>query len=127
MISLPYASNSVIECIADCDKCVGMNRTHRNCMTTGNRYYLELKRSGKKPGHWCPYGKKEQWRFITPQICDQCGEPFEEVVAWWKYKDVVDYIKACGISHLADENNEPQVNLCEHCIQEILKYSRGNL
>ena len=125
MLSSPYSDDHVIECVCDCAECTTADGRHLNCMTTGNRW---LKSEKHELGlDYCPCGNAAapQWRFVDVIYCDNCNEPFHEIIDWWNDPDVMDYIhEMCGLTR-AQQIEAAQLYLCPDCIEKMRKFAKG--
>ena len=124
MLSLPYNDDHVIECVCDCHHATTVDGKHLNCMTTGRRIY-------GKAGHllgldYCPAeGMTPKWRFVDVMYCDNCNEPFHDIVAWWLNHGVMDYIhEMCGLTR-AQQIEAPQLYLCPDCVDKMRQFAEG--
>lgn len=122
MLSLPYNDNHIIECTCDCDQCIGKSGKHLNCMTTGARYYSDKPALGVDY-HACTHGQK--WRFVDFVFCDNCNEPFHDIVAWWLDEDVMKYINLMSGLTKAEQEAHAQIYLCPDCCKKIKQFVRS--
>lgn len=122
MLSLPYNDDYIIECVCDCSYATTVDGKHVNCMTTGNRFYSNKGRM--RCLDYCPAHKTPKWRFVDVMYCDNCNEPFHDIVAWWLHCDVMDYIKTlCGLTR-EKQMAEAQLYLCPSCVDKILDFTK---
>lgn len=123
--SIPYSDNHVIECVCDCAECTTADGRHLNCMTTGNRW---LKSEKYERGlDYCPCGNAAapKWRFVDAIYCDQCDNPFHEVIDWWNDDDVMTYIHELTGLTREEQIKSAQLYLCPNCIAEIKAFVNG--
>lgn len=123
--STPYSDNHVIECVCDCAECTTADGRRINCMTTGNRW---LKSDKYERGlDYCPCSNAAapKWRFVDVIYCDQCDNPFHEVIDWWNDDDVMTYIHELTGLTREEQIKSAQLYLCPNCIAEIKAFVNG--
>lgn len=116
----PYNDDRIIECVCDCSYKTTKDGKHLNCMTTGKRWNRQMKgRDALATVDYCPCGAEPKWRFISTQYCDNCNEPFHDIIAWWNDPDVMWYFqKATGLTY-EDQATDPQLYVCPDCYRRI--------
>lgn len=116
----PYNDDRIIECVCDCSYKTTKDGKHLNCMTTGKRWNRQMKgKDALATVDYCPCGAEPKWRFISTQYCDNCNEPFHDVIAWWNDPAVMEYFhRLIGITR-KEQLEHTELDICPDCYKKI--------
>lgn len=119
----PYNDDRIIECVCDCSYKTTKDGKHLNCMTTGRRWNRQMKGKGVLATvDYCPCGAEPKWRFVSAQYCDNCNEPFYDVVAWWNDPAVMEYChRVTGIIR-KEQLEHTELDICPDCCKKIREF-----
>lgn len=102
---LPRCNDHVVECVCpDCPRTL-------KCMTTGDYYWF----MNGFQGNYCRRPEyTQQWRYITPQECSQCGEMFQDIYNWTNDEHVTNFLtNDCGLK----PEDLFHIHLCPECVE----------